>query len=690
MAEISIPGVGNKYKTNDYIDALIKKERIPLTREQETLDRYKEQQSAWRGVSQKMTELRESTKALYSFDNPFNNKLASSTNENAITAEAGRDAAFGQIKIDVIKPATTDRFISKELEKNASVPQGTYTFQVGEKTVSFNWKGGKINDFITSLNRRGNNVLKASLVGVGGNKQSLLIESLKTGDENNLIFKDAALSYALSNGIIEKTKAELTEFGTEKGELTNPPEETVLPEVEQTGLPAMRVDEIAVEDGTIYLPPRTGFSIPVTENLTANESERIEFSFTTEEVDDITAEINERLTTRPELPDAGAASYEEIVIQNNPSETNLPPIPPEPLVPVIDAADFYVHNTDGTEKKIDVRGLAVDPNTNERLVSLSLKDYPDMDSIVVRNRNTGTAVSMTNFTAYDEKKNLGYQPVHAASRAGDAHIKYEGITITRPTNTIDDVVPHVTLNIHNPTEKTETIEIAADKEAAKNALIQFVGTYNQVIAEMNILSTNKPEIVSELDYLSPEEAEEANKRLGMFQGDYSLTQNKTQMQAIVAANYNWSETAPITMLSQIGISTRATGSGAGYTASQLRGYLEIDEKKLDSSLESNLEDIKNIFGYDKDGDLIMDSGIGVALDKQLGSWVSIGGIIANKNRGISQKITASETNIRRLESQIDRKEAELRAKYGQMEGTLNNLQGQANTINNFVNGGRQQ
>ena len=256
-------------------------------------------------------------------------------------------------------------------------------------------------------------------------------------------------------------------------------------------------------------------------------------------------------------------------------------------------------------------------------------------------------------------------------------------------NTIDDVVPHVTLNIHNPTEKTETVTIAADKEAAKDALINFVGTYNQVIAEMNILSTNKPEVISELDYLSPEESEAATERLGMFQGDYSLTQNKAQMQAIVAANYRWAENAPITMLSQIGISTHAAGS-SGYTASQLRGYLEIDEKKLDASLENNLEDIKNIFGYDKDGDLIMDSGIGVALDKQIGSWVSTGGIIANKNRGIAQKITASESNIRRLETQIDRKEAELKAKYGQMEGTLNNLQGQANTISNWINSGRQQ
>ena len=57
MADISIPGVSDKYKTNDYIEALMKKERLPLTREQETLDRYKEQQSAWNGINQKMTSL---------------------------------------------------------------------------------------------------------------------------------------------------------------------------------------------------------------------------------------------------------------------------------------------------------------------------------------------------------------------------------------------------------------------------------------------------------------------------------------------------------------------------------------------------------------------------------------------------------------------------------------------------------
>ena len=143
------------------------------------------------------------------------------------------------------------------------------------------------------------------------------------------------------------------------------------------------------------------------------------------------------------------------------------------------------------------------------------------------------------------------------------------------------------------------------------------------------------------------------------------------------------------MLNQIGISSRASGNGGGYVASQMRGYLEIDEKKLDSALDEHMDEIKNLFGYDRDGDLVIDSGIGYAIDKQLTNWTQSGGIIANKNSGIDTKIKASEANIKRLESQLASKESQLRNKYGQMEGTLNNLNAQSNTITNFANGGRQ-
>ncbi len=690
MADISIPGVSDKYRTNDYIEALMKKERLPLTREQETLDKYKEQQNAWNGISQKMSTLRTSTKTLYSFDNPFNNKLSTSTDENAVTATPGREAAYGQIKIDVEKAATADRFLSEELSKDFSVPQGKYTFQVAEKTISFNWKGGKLSDFVNSLNKRGANTIKASIVGVSDDKQSLLIESLKTGDENRLVFKDDALNFAIKHEIIAKTKADQQEFGTDIKEFTSPQEEFPVPAVEQSGMKEITSNGVEwdEEEQRYILPPRTGLEIQIDETVLENKNNRIEFTYSTFEVEDITEELNLLRSTRPEIQEGGQVTYEDVTVFNDKTETQLPPVPPEPLRPVLNEADFYVRNAQGKETQIKTAELAVDEETGEKTVQVDLKDFSDAQSLVIRNRNTGEAIALSSFTVYDTKKDLGWQAVHPITNAGDAIIKYEGIRVSRPTNTIDDVIPHVTLNVFNQTEKTATIDIKPDKESAKDALIQFVGNYNQVIAEMNILSENKPEIITELDYLTTDEQEAAQKRLGMFTGDSSLRSGKSSMQSIISGSYRWSESATITMLNQLGISTRATGSSGGYSAGQLRGYLEINEKQLDQALDNDLDQIKNIFGYDSDGDLIVDSGIAYQLDRQLGSWVQSGGIIANKNSTLNGRIKSSETKIATLERQLDSKESQLRSKYGQMEGTLNSLNSQSTTISNFANSGK--
>ena len=98
---LTIPGVTDRYKTNDLVNSLMEVERIPLKREEEALEGYKKQQGAWRDVNQKMSTLRESVKTLYSFENPFSNKLASSSEENAVTVEAGREAEYGSFKIDI-------------------------------------------------------------------------------------------------------------------------------------------------------------------------------------------------------------------------------------------------------------------------------------------------------------------------------------------------------------------------------------------------------------------------------------------------------------------------------------------------------------------------------------------------------------------------------------------------------------
>lgn len=681
MAGMNIPGVTDQYNTNDTVEKLMKIERIPLTREQNQLESLKTEKNAWRDINTKLSSLRDNTKTLYSFENPFNSKLTSSTEEYAITAEANRSASLQSFKVDVIQAASSDRFLTDELENDFKVPVGTYTYKVGEKQITFNWKGGTLKDFSNAINKRGNNIIKSSIIGASAGNKSLLIEAVPTGKENRLIFEDDAKTFAFDSGMVDKIKSQTQTFASSQTEILpvnkiEYDEPIYMPPLSLTNT---KYDE---EKQTATVEPRGAYQVKVPEKILRDTDLHLQFKITQKETEDITPEINKTLI-QPELPDAGTAEYGGIIISNNLSDTNLnlPPEPPAPLEPVKTNSILYAVMEDGSEKEIPYTPTE---DGKAAQIDVKLSEYPGLKAIAVRNLNTGTSYEISSFTALDPVKDLGYGPKHPVSTADDAIIKYEGITITRSSNKIDDVVPEITLNIHDKTEKTATIAVKPDTEASKAAIIEFVGKYNQAVAELNILSQNKQEIIDELDYLSPEEKEAEQKKLGLFQSDFSLTNIKSNMSSTLAARYLFSDTAEITMLSQLGIATNAGGYSGGYSQSKLRGYLEIDEKKLDDAISNHLDDIKMLFGYDSDGDLIVDTGIAYKLDKQISAYTQTGGILAMKTSSLDSKIKSSESKISKLENQMAKKEAELRNKYSQMEGSLNSLEAQQNTISNFT------
>ena len=681
MAGLNIPGVTDQYNTNDTVEKLMKIERVPLTREQNQLESLKTEKNAWRDVNSKLSSLRDNTKTLYSFENPFNSKLTSSSEEYAVTAEANRSASIQSFKVDVLQAASSDRFLSDELENDFKVPTGTYTYKVGEKQITFNWKGGSLKDFAAAINKRGNNIIKASIIGASAGKKSLLIEAVPTGKENRLIFEDDAKTFAFDSGMVDKIKSETQTFASSQNEIL-PVNKIEYDEPAYMPVLSLTKTKFDEENQNATVEPRGAYQVKIPEKILRDQSLHLQFTVAQKETEDITPAINQTLL-QPELPDAGSAEFGGIVINNNESDTNLnlPKEPPAPLEPVLTNSVLYAVMEDGSEKEIPYTPAE---EGKAAQIDIKLAEYPGIKALAVRNLNTGTTLEVSSIFALDPVKDLGYGPKHPVSTADDAIIKYEGITITRPSNKIDDVVPEITLNVHDKTEKTATIAVKPDVDSSKNAIIEFVGKYNQAVAELNILSQNKPEIIEELDYLTKDEQEAEQKKLGLFQSDFSLTNIKSNMAATISARYMFSDSAEITMLSQMGIATNAGGYSGGYSQSKLRGYLEIDEKKLDDALANHLDDIKMLFGYDSDGDLIVDTGIAYKLDKQISAYTQTGGILAMKTSSLDSKIKSSETKITKLESQMEKKEAELRSKYSQMEGSLNSLEAQQNTISNFT------
>ena len=647
MADINIPGVSDKYKTNDLVKSLVEVERLPLKREEEKLDGLKTEQANWRRVNQYMSSLRESTRSLYSFNNPFNERIAESSDERSVTATADREATVESFKIDVDQIATADRFLSGNIDKNTRIPEGTYQFTVGEKTITYRFKGGKISEFSEGLNKRGNGIIKSSIIGVSKNESALLIESLKTGEENKLIFENESLNLAIDLKMVQKIQGDKIEFAQNINKNVN---------------------------------PETKIEIPLPESIKNSSGFAVEFKVTTNPVEDVTIAWNNR-STGPALPFAGNIQFHDIIINNDQSDTTLPPEPPKELrFPVTDNSVLYIKKSDGTI--LPLESIPQDNETKE--YTIKLNEYEGATSIIVDNKNTGKQVKLEELAAYNISANLGYEPLHPVSVAQNAKFRYEGIPMNRPTNEIDDVVPHVKLELHSPTDRTADISIKNDTESAKDALITFVGNYNQLMAELNIVTQNKPEIVDELEYFSEDESEKAKERLGVFQSEFTLKNSKSSLQQIITNSYMPEENATIKTLAQIGIASK-TGTSTGTSAAQMRGYMEIDEKKLDEALEKNMAEIKNLFGYDTNDDKIIDAGIAYKMDQTLLAYVQTGGILAMKNTAIERDISNTETKIERLEVQVATKEAELKRKYGNMESTLNSLEAQSNSINNTFN-----
>jgi flagellar hook-associated protein 2 len=137
------------------------------------------------------------------------------------------------------------------------------------------------------------------------------------------------------------------------------------------------------------------------------------------------------------------------------------------------------------------------------------------------------------------------------------------------------------------------------------------------------------------------------------------------------------------MLAQIGISTFFIGPNAGYNQSGLRGYLQIDEKKLDAAIEQHLPAIRQLFGSDTSGDMIIDSGVAYNIDSVSKPFVETGGIISLKTGTLDSRISQDKRRIDTMDRQLAAKEAELKVQYSRMENAFSRMEQMTSSLENF-------
>ena len=149
----------------------------------------------------------------------------------------------------------------------------------------------------------------------------------------------------------------------------------------------------------------------------------------------------------------------------------------------------------------------------------------------------------------------------------DAEITLDGITFTRSTNQISDVITGITLDLIGADENaTITLNVVRDYEGVKGKIKELVDSYNKVMSY--IAAQN-------------EAPGEGNATKPLY-ADTSLYTVKSTLRSIILSGVTGRDSG-LDHLSLIGINIDKTGQ------------LSINNAKLDGYLQSNFEDVVNLF-----------------------------------------------------------------------------------------------
>jgi len=150
----------------------------------------------------------------------------------------------------------------------------------------------------------------------------------------------------------------------------------------------------------------------------------------------------------------------------------------------------------------------------------------------------------------------------------DASVTVDGVTVTRSTNTINDILTGVTLDLLKAdTGTTVTLNVGRDIDAIMKNIKTFVTNYNTVSSYIKGQSTYD---------------QTTQKTGGVLFGDGTLASVKSSLTTLLVQNV-WGVSSEFSTLGLVGISVSR------------EGQLTVDEEKLKGYLTSNFNDIQKLF-----------------------------------------------------------------------------------------------
>lgn len=219
--------------------------------------------------------------------------------------------------------------------------------------------------------------------------------------------------------------------------------------------------------------------------------------------------------------------------------------------------------------------------------------------------------------------------------AANAEFTLDGVAFSRASNTIDDVVPGISLTLKKAAPG-QPVDLGASRplDLIKQTVGDFVDVYNQLKKSLQA----------------------ASKLSGATTGLRELERELNTLVTKVLTSHG-----SINQLSDIGVSTTKDGT------------LTLDKVKLDAVLASDAGAVEGLFNPLRDGthNPVSDPGIAGALDAIRDKAVATDGAIGRLEKSLADKGTSLSKELEKVETREAAYKARLEKQYSQLDVKLN-------------------
>ena len=281
---------------------------------------------------------------------------------------------------------------------------------------------------------------------------------------------------------------------------------------------------------------------------------------------------------------------------------------------------------DSTNNTLD--GLAAYINAHNLGVSASVVNDASGARLALVSQTTGQPGDLTisgNTTGLSFNK---------SATGTNASLTIDNVPITSSSNTVTGALPGVTLQLMGQSAAPVTLSVAQDTPGIKQAINDFIDSYNAVISAINVQYKVDPNTYA----------------AGELAGDSTL--RSVQFSLLSDVTYAISDNGGITGLASIGVKMQDDGT------------LAVDDTKLSSVLSNNLGQVQNLFQS------VTPAGFASNFAADLTQMTSSGGLINSDLAQIAQQQKTLTDQISNMEDQLAVKQTRLINQYSQVNAAL--------------------